>query len=197
VPVRFGPLAFVTARFIRAAHRACLPVHVSRSLRERRAVSREAEDRERRGTAGVIAPPPVIFLLFLGLGLALEALMPENDLPAWLQWIGAALIAAGVALVFWFESALKRVNTSTNPYRPTTALSTSGPYRFTRNPAYVGMVIVYVGIALAADAPWALVMLAPAVVVIQLFVIVREERYLERLFGEEYLSYKRRVRRWI
>jgi protein-S-isoprenylcysteine O-methyltransferase Ste14 len=173
------------------------PLSARRSVWEHRAVTAAAEDRRRRGTAGVIAPPPVIFLLFLGLGFVLEALMPDNDLPAWLQWIGAALIAAGVALVFWFETALNRVNTSANPYRPTTALTTSGPYRFTRNPAYVGMAIVYVGIALAADAPWAIVMLAPALVVIQLFVIVREERYLERLFGEEYLSYKRRVRRWI
>ena len=150
-----------------------------------------------RRTAGLPAPPPVIFLLFLGLGFLIEALMPANDLPAWLQWVGAGVIAAGVALVLWFEAALRRARTPANPFKPTTALATDGPYRLSRNPAYLGMAIVCAGIALAADAPWALLTLPPAVAAIQLLVIAREERYLEGLFGEEYLSYKRRTRRWI
>ena len=156
-----------------------------------------AREREGRDTAGVIAPPPVIFLVFLGLGFVLDALMPENDLPVWLQWIGAVAIAGGVALTVSFELAFRRARTPANPYTPTRALATSGPYRFSRNPGYLGMAIVYAGIALAADAPWVLAMLVPALVVIQLFVIAREERYLERLFGDEYLSYKRRTRRWL
>jgi protein-S-isoprenylcysteine O-methyltransferase Ste14 len=158
-----------------------------------------AEDRagEGRGTAGLPAPPPVIFLLFLGLGFVLEALMPDNDLPAWLQWIGAAVIVGGIALGVGFERALQRARTPANPFKPTKAIATDGVYRFSRNPGYLSMAIVFAGIALAADAPWVLVMLAPAVAAIQLLVIAREERYLERLFGEEYLSYKRRTRRWI
>jgi protein-S-isoprenylcysteine O-methyltransferase Ste14 len=139
----------------------------------------------------------VIFLVFLGLGFALEALMPDNDLPAWLQWVGAAVIAAGIALLVWFERSLQRARTPANPFRPTTALATDGAYRLTRNPGYLAMAIVCAGVALAADAPWALVMLAPGLAAIQLLVIAREERYLEGLFGEEYLSYKRRTRRWI
>jgi protein-S-isoprenylcysteine O-methyltransferase Ste14 len=160
-------------------------------------VTAEGQPRERRGTAGVIAPPPVIFLAFLGLGFVLEGLLPGAELPTWAQWVGAVVIVAGVALVISFEVAFKRVGTNANPYRPSTALATDGPYRFSRNPAYVGMAIVYVGIALAAQAPWTLVMLVPALVVIQVGVIAREERYLERLFGEEYLSYKRTTRRWL
>jgi protein-S-isoprenylcysteine O-methyltransferase Ste14 len=160
-------------------------------------VTAEGQPRKRRETAGVIAPPPIIYALFLGLGFLLEALMPENDLPAWVQWLGAAVIAAGVALTVSFEFAFKRADTPANPYKPSTALATSGPYRFSRNPGYLGMAIVYVGIALAAGAPWALVMLVPAIVVLHFGVIVREERYLERLFGDEYLSYKQRTRRWI
>jgi protein-S-isoprenylcysteine O-methyltransferase Ste14 len=160
-------------------------------------VTAEGQPRQRRETAGVIAPPPIIYLAFLGLGFLLEALMPDNDLPAWLQWLGAALIVAGLALGIAFERALARARTPANPYKPSTSLATTGPFRFTRNPAYLSMAIVYVGIALAAAAPWALVMLAPALVVIQFGVIVREERYLERLFGDEYLSYQQRTRRWI
>ena len=157
----------------------------------------EGQPRQRHGTAGVIAPPPVIYLGFLGLGFALEGLLPGAELPAWAQWLGAVVIVAGVALMLSFERAFKRAGTDANPYRPSSALATDGPYRFSRNPGYLGMAITYIGITLAAEAPWALVMLVPATFVIQYGVIAREERYLERLFGEEYLSYKRTTRRWI
>jgi len=160
-------------------------------------VTAEEQPRQRRGTAGVIAPPPLIYLGFLGLGFALEGLLSGAELPGWAQWIGAVVIVAGVALMILFELAFKRAGTDANPYRPSTALATDGPYRFSRNPGYLGMAVTYMGIALAAEAPWALVMLVPATLVVQYGVIVREERYLERLFGEEYLSFKRSTRRWI
>jgi protein-S-isoprenylcysteine O-methyltransferase Ste14 len=161
------------------------------------AVTAEGQLRRRRETAGVIAPPPVVYLGFLGLGFALEGLLPGAELPGWTQWLGAVVIVAGVALMISFELAFKRASTDANPYRPSSALATDGPYRFSRNPGYLGMAITYIGITLAAEAPWALVMLLPATLVIQCGVIAREERYLERLFGEEYLSYKRTTRRWI
>jgi protein-S-isoprenylcysteine O-methyltransferase Ste14 len=160
-------------------------------------MSAEEQPRQRRRTAGVIAPPPVVFLGFLGLGFVLESLLPGAALPGWAQWGGAVVIVAGAALMISFELAFKRAGTDANPYRPSTALATDGPYRFSRNPGYLGMAITYIGITLAAEAPWALVMLVPAILVIQYGVIAREERYLERLFGEEYLSYKRATRRWI
>jgi protein-S-isoprenylcysteine O-methyltransferase Ste14 len=164
---------------------------------EYRAVTAEEQPRQRRGTAGVIAPPPVIYLAFLGLGFVLERLLPGAELPGWAQWTGAVVIVAGVVLVISFERAFKRAGTDANPYRPSTALATDGPYRFSRNPAYLGMAITYIGITLAAEAPWALVMLVPATLLMQYGVILREERYLEGLFGDEYLSYKRTTRRWI
>jgi protein-S-isoprenylcysteine O-methyltransferase Ste14 len=160
-------------------------------------VTAEGQPRQRRETAGVIAPPPVIYLGFLGLGFALERLLPGAELPGWTQWLGAVVIVAGVALMISFELAFKRAGTDANPYRPSSALATDGPYRFSRNPGYLGMAITYIGITLAAEAPWSLVMLLPATLVIQYGVVTREERYLERLFGEEYLSYKQTTRRWI
>jgi protein-S-isoprenylcysteine O-methyltransferase Ste14 len=152
---------------------------------------------QRRETAGVIAPPPVIYLGFLGLGFALEGLLPGAELPGWAQWLGAVVIVAGVALMISFELAFKRAGTDANPYRPSSALATDGPYRFSRNPGYLGMAITYIGITIAAEAPWSLVMLLPATLMIQYGVITCEERYLERLFGEEYLRYKQTTRRWI
>jgi protein-S-isoprenylcysteine O-methyltransferase Ste14 len=164
---------------------------------EHRAVTAEEQPRQKRGTAGVIAPPPVIYLAFLGLGFVLEGLLPGAELPGWAQWTGAVVIVAGAVLVISFERAFKRVGTDANPYRRSTALATDGPYRFSRNPAYLGMAITYIGITLAAEAPWALVMLVPATLLMHYGVILREERYLEGLFGDEYLSYKRTTRRWI
>ena len=160
-------------------------------------VTAEEQPGQARGTAGVIAPPPVIYLAFLGLGFVLEWLMPGAELPGWAQWIGAVVIVVGVALMISFEQAFKRAGTDANPYRPSTALATDGPYRFSRNPAYLGMATTYVGITLAAEAPWALLMLVPATLVIRHGVIAREERYLEGLFGEDYVAYKRTTRRWI
>ena len=168
-----------------------------RTAWEHRAVTEEGQPGQGRRTAGVIAPPPVIYLMSLGVGFLLEGLLPGAELPGWAQWAGAAVIIAGVVLVVSFERAFKRAGTDANPYRPSTALATDGPYRFSRNPGYLGMAITYVGITLAAEAPWALVMLVPATVLMQFGVIAREERYLEGLFGDEYRSYKRTTRRWM
>ncbi len=92
---------------------------------------------------------------------------------------------------------MRRDDTSVNPYTPTRTITARGPYRLTRNPIYLGDVIVYAGIAILIDTLWALPLLLLAIATVQRGVILREERYLERRFGEAYLQYKRRVRRWI
>ena len=151
-----------------------------------------------RDISGVIAPPPLIFLAGLAVGFGLQALLPNTSLPGAVRWVlGAVLLLAGVALLFSFERAFHQKGTAANPWRPTTAIATDGPYRLTRNPAYVGMALVYIGIALLADALWVLLPLPIVLLIIDLGVIAREERYLERKFGQEYLDYKGRVRRWI
>jgi protein-S-isoprenylcysteine O-methyltransferase Ste14 len=149
-------------------------------------------------TAGVTAPPPLIYLGGLAVGFVLEALLPGSSVPAALRWIlGGALLVAGLALLASFNTLFKRKGTAVEPWKPTTAIVTTGPYRLTRNPAYVGMAVVYIAIALLADALWVLLPLPLVLVIIDRGVIAREERYLERKFGQEYLDYKRRVRRWI
>jgi protein-S-isoprenylcysteine O-methyltransferase Ste14 len=151
-----------------------------------------------RDSAGVRVPPPLIYLGGLAVGFALEALLPGTSLPAVVQWVlGGALLLTGLALLASFNTAFHREGTAVEPWKPTTAIVSTGPYRFTRNPAYVGMALVYTGIAVMSDALWVLLPLPLVLLIIDRGVIAREERYLERKFGQEYLDYKGRVRRWV
>ena len=158
----------------------------------------DASDETRQDSAGVVAPPPLIFLAGLVVGFVVDALLPQGALPWVIRWIlGGLLVVAGAALLASFNTAFTRRGTAVEPWKPTTAIVTTGPYRITRNPAYLGMALAYMGIALLAQAPWALFVLPIVLVVIDRMVIAREERYLERKFGREYLDYKSTVRRWI
>lgn len=149
-------------------------------------------------TAGVIAPPPLIYLAVLGVGFKLNKRIGRGSLPSGVRLpAGTAALVAGGWLMRAFVQAFARAGTPLDPYRPSAAIVTDGPYRLTRNPAYLGMTLAYLGISLLSDSPWALVPLPLAVAVTDRGVIAREERYLERKFGEPYLDYKRRVRRWI
>jgi protein-S-isoprenylcysteine O-methyltransferase Ste14 len=149
-------------------------------------------------TAGVIAPPPLIYLGALGVGFGLDAAIGTGSLPSIVAVpIGAASIIAGAGLLRSFLRAFERAGTPVDPYTPSEAIVTDGPYRLTRNPAYLGMALTYAGIAIVANAPWALVPLPVAIAVIDRGVIAREERYLERRFGRPYVDYERRVRRWM
>lgn len=157
-----------------------------------------ASGRAPGGTAGVLAPPPVIYLAGLAVGFALEAVLPSAALPAALRWLsGTALVVTGLALMSSFVGSLRRADTAVNPGRPTTALVTDGPYTLTRNPGYLGMAILSAGIVALTGALWALVGVAIAVLVIDRGVIAREERYLESRFPAAYSAYSARTRRWI
>ncbi|MBV8230410.1 MAG: isoprenylcysteine carboxylmethyltransferase family protein [Planctomycetaceae bacterium] len=100
-----------------------------------------------------------------------------------------------MALDIWAVATFRRLGTTPNPAGPTTALAVGGPYRFTRNPMYLGLVFLMAGLEFLANALWPLVLLP--VVIVRRAVIDREERYLTAEFGEEYLRYKARVRRWL
>jgi protein-S-isoprenylcysteine O-methyltransferase Ste14 len=150
-----------------------------------------------RDAPGVIAPPPLIYLAALAVGFGLEAILPSASLPAAVSWLGVVPIVAGLALAVSFVRAFRRAHTNVDPGRPTTAIVTGGPYRLTRNPGYLGMAFAYTGIALLSSALWPLLTLIGALAVVDRAVIAREERYLERKFGQEYLDYKRTVKRWL
>lgn len=157
-----------------------------------------AEVRETPDSAGVHIPPPFIYVAAFLLGLLVERWIPTPSLPrdparaAALVCVLVSLVMAfGALLLFW------RHRTTPLPMRPSTTLVTGGPYRVSRNPMYLGLAFLYSAVALWFDHGWPLLFLPIAVFVIQTRVIVREERYLERRFGEEYSAYRRRVRRWL
>jgi protein-S-isoprenylcysteine O-methyltransferase Ste14 len=153
---------------------------------------------EDRDNAGVVAPPPLIYLGPLVLGLLLNRRLSVPFLPRGAaRAIGWPLLAGGVSLASWFVFTMRRADTPIDPREPVSNLATDGPFRYTRNPAYLSMAMIYAGISSLANALWSILFLPAVLLVIQRGVIEREERYLERKFGEEYLGYKGRVRRWI
>ena len=152
----------------------------------------------RRDAPGVIAPPPLIFVTGLAIGFGLEALLPSASLPHALTWpLGGALLLAGLILARSFVAAFRRADMAVHPAKPTTAIVTTGPYRLSRNPGYLGMTLAYAGIAVLSGALWRFVSLVPTLVLIDRGVIAREEQYLEQKFGAEYAGYMARVRRWL
>jgi len=153
-----------------------------------------------RDGAGVFVPPPLIFLAFLVAGLALDHLVLRvaTGVAAPVRYalagvIGAAALAVGGSAFLRF----RRAGTNPEPWRPTTVIVSTGVYRFTRNPMYLGMAVLYIALAIAADSVVALVLVVPAVAIIRYGVIAREERYLEAKFGDDYRRYKATVRRWL
>jgi protein-S-isoprenylcysteine O-methyltransferase Ste14 len=107
------------------------------------------------------------------------------------------LLAAGIALAIWFLLAMQRAGTPVDPREASTALVETGPFRYTRNPAYAAFTLTYLGLSLLAGARWPLILLPAVLVIVDRGVIRREERYLVTRFGSDYSAYRRRVRRWL
>lgn len=149
-------------------------------------------------SSGIRFPPPFLYVGVFLLGLLLEDLIPVAQLPRTLSRIVAAvLLVPGFGLLLWSLGLFLKARTSPLPMRPTTSLVFAGPYRWTRNPMYLAMLLVYSGTALLFDVFWALLLIPAVMALVVRLVIRREEQYLETKFGEEYWQYKGRVRRWI
>lgn len=151
-------------------------------------------------TARVIAPPPLIFLGGTAVGLLADQLAGLPAMPGdrWVT-IGLAAIAgiAGSALIAAALGRFRRAGTPPEPWKPTAALSVDGIYRRTRNPMYLGMALLMLALGLAFASSGVLLALVPTLLIVDRFVIQREERYLDRLFGESFRTYRAEVRRWI
>lgn len=147
--------------------------------------------------ARVLCPPAVIILAGFFGGMALDLLMPIEFLPPPLDAIlGWPLAVFGAALMATAVVMMRRVGTTVNPFGRTLRLVTGGPFRISRNPIYVGLIFVYIGLSLRFGLLWSLVLLPVVVVVLTWAVIKREERYLLTKFGRAYLDYQARVPRW-
>ena len=152
----------------------------------------------RTNLTGVKFPPPLAYLAVFLFGYLLQKWRP---LPwphgAVYQVIGVVLVIAGVALMVDFVQRFRRAGTTVNPTQAASTLVTSGTYRLSRNPAYLGWAVAYLGVTMLCGWTWCLVLLPVVVLIIDRLVIVREERFLEQRFGGEYAAYKQRVRRWL
>ena len=147
---------------------------------------------------GVIILPPVLLVLAIAAALALHWLVPLRipDRTVALA-AGIALGVAGVALAIWGKKVMEAAGTNVLPTQPTTAIVSAGPFRFSRNPLYIGIGLVLLGVTIGCGTWWGFIALVPAALVLHYGVVLREERYLERKFGAGYLDYKSKVRRYL
>lgn len=154
----------------------------------------------RHDTAGVIAPPPLLFLVALGLGFALDRVLASallDGVPTvWRQGAAGLLLAVAGVLGVAGIVGFRRVHTPVEPWHPTRALVTTGVYARVRNPMYLGLVLILAAIALAAASEGTLLATLAVAPVLHYGVVRREERYLARLFGSAYARYRARVPRW-
>lgn len=144
----------------------------------------------------VVAPPPLIFLVGFAAGALMDRVLPLAPGYA-VPSIGSPLALAASLLDLWAAASFRRARTTILPWGTARMLVPGGPYRFSRNPMYLGMLFAYLGLTIAIGSWWALPLLAAVLVVMHLGVIRREEAHLEARFGAEYVEYKRRVRRWL
>jgi protein-S-isoprenylcysteine O-methyltransferase Ste14 len=151
-----------------------------------------------RDHSGVMFPPPLLYVLFFAAGAFLDRIAPLPQPPAAVaRPLGAAFVLAFVVLTVLSLRHFWAAGTSVVPIRPTTALVVGGPYRFTRNPMYLSLLLLYAGVSLLLDLVWPL-LLGPGVVwIVNEWCIGPEERYLAEKFGDEYHHYRARVRRWL
>lgn len=154
-----------------------------------------------RDTPGVIAPPPLIFLAPLLIGVGLDrwlGVLPLGlALPA-RAVVAVPLLALGATFIIAALGRFRRAGTAPEPWKPVSALVVEGIYKISRNPMYVGMALVYLALAVvAAGSGIALLLLPVALAAVRYGVIAREERYMAGRFGADYDAYRVQVRRWL
>jgi len=158
----------------------------------------DPDTRDRNDIPHVIAPPPLIYGIPLVLTLLAHRWWPRALLPLpWPAVVGPLFLLASLLFLYPALHAFRQARTNPKPWKPTTALVLNGPYRITRNPMYVGFTCFYLGVTIWANAVWPLAALPVVLVVMDVFVIRREERYLTGKFGDSYRQYVAAVRRWL
>ena len=149
-------------------------------------------------TAHVLILPPLLYGAAFVIGLLLQWGFPSPILPITLaRGVGVVCVLVSLPLALATFRVLSRAHTPVDPLKPTTALVTEGPFRYSRNPIYLALTLLYVGVALLMNALAILLLVVPALVVLHYGVIAREEAYLTRKFGEAYRQYMAQVRRWL
>jgi len=152
-----------------------------------------------RDTANLgLVRPPLVYLVSLALGLLIQLVIPVPFLSRkFATPVGAALVVVAIALLSFSVAKFKAAGTPVPAREPTTTIVRAGPYGFSRNPIYLAFSLLQLGIAIWVNSVWLLATLVGSVSLMHYVVIPREERYLERKFGAQYLDYKASVRRWL
>ena len=151
-----------------------------------------------RDNPGVIVFPPLLYGIAFAAVLALYWFWPMQIFDHSVAlWPGLALVLLGAGIAIWGRNMLRAAGTNVNPSLPTTAIVTSGPFRFSRNPLYMALTLVYIGLTLAFNTWWGIVVLVPLLILMHRGVVLREERYLKAKFGESYRQYCSKVRRYL
>ncbi|RVU81777.1 isoprenylcysteine carboxylmethyltransferase family protein [Leucothrix sargassi] len=154
-------------------------------------------DNDTKGPA-VKFPPPLVFLSFILLASLLQKLLPWT-LPdsGVLNVLGALMVIASLVAIFMVKRSFDKVDTEIEPWKPTSAIVSTGLFAYSRNPIYLGFAVITVGVGLYVGSLWIVLSALPAALAVYRIAIKNEERYLEQKFGAEYLDYKAKVRRWI
>lgn len=160
------------------------------------------DPRHERDAAAVRIFPPLVPVLTVLAGIGLQQLWPIDfgfAIPVpWRYWAGGLVVAGAIlGLGAWAFVLFRSSGQSENPWKPTTEILERGPFRITRNPMYLQMVLACIGVAIMLANAWILLLTPLCAWLLQRLAILPEEAYLERKFGEAYLAYKRRVRRWL
>ena len=143
-------------------------------------------------------PPPAIFVLLIVAGALLQLLVPlSTGLPDSLRYAGLAFSVLGIIAISMVFVSFKQADTAIEPWKPATTLVVSGLFRWSRNPIYTGFCLINSGVGITADNLWILLSFIPGALLVYHLAIAKEERYLEQKFGQDYIDYKARVRRWI
>jgi len=153
---------------------------------------------EHNDHANVRIPPPILTLLFIIIAFLLGRFVRlPFAVPPVVKYIGFGLVVIG--FLFGLAAALnfRRARTTLDPYHPVSSIVTSGVYGFSRNPIYLGFLLMVIGIPLNAGTYWGIILAPIFILLCNKLVIEHEEAYLEKRFGETYTSYKSRVRRWL
>lgn len=149
--------------------------------------------------AKVHFPPPLVFIGFTLLGVALRYIVAPIPFPAstWIRVIGVVVILAGLAWIIAALMAFRRTGQDPKPWTPTPELILQGPYLWTRNPMYVGITGVQVGLGLALGNFWISLLAPCALLLVHFIAVLPEEKYLQQKFGSRYQEYRSRVRRYL
>lgn len=147
---------------------------------------------------GVLLPPPFLFITALAAGVLVDGnVLRWRHMMHASQWAGIGVALPGLALIGVALAQFRRHKTRPEPWEPASALIAAGPYQLSRNPMYLGMAVATAGFALFFESIVALLLLAVALLVIDRWVVAREEAYLARRFGGEFAAYRKKVRRWL